>query len=290
MWDKPGWLNWFWQFLWEGLSSFNLKGFYYSYAQFHSFPYVKEGLPFVWDLSLENSTDSYLCFRLASLHSLSHFFFLYQSPSSSLCTIFGSISSNIDEVLLINPSATVFVFGDFNLHHKCWVNRLLFLFILALVYLYNKRWLTFVACILFAIVFIHPICKLIVLNFQFDHLLCHTLKQKIIFHTSNSSCNNSLQTVFNQGPPFPEMKTPPAHIHLKLDATPYACHTPIPIPHHWKEQAKASLDADIEKDIITKVPSGTPRTWCSQMIIVPKKDGTPCCTVDIQCLNPQCLC
>ena len=33
--------------------------------------YVKEGLPFVWDLSLENSADSYLCFRLALLHSVS---------------------------------------------------------------------------------------------------------------------------------------------------------------------------------------------------------------------------
>ena len=39
--------------------------------------YVKEGLPFARDLSLENSADSYLCFRLALLHSLSYFFFLY---------------------------------------------------------------------------------------------------------------------------------------------------------------------------------------------------------------------
>ena len=30
--------------------------------------YVKEGLPFARDLSLENSTDSYLCLRLALLH------------------------------------------------------------------------------------------------------------------------------------------------------------------------------------------------------------------------------
>ena len=30
--------------------------------------YVKEGLPFARDLSLENSADSYLCFRLALLH------------------------------------------------------------------------------------------------------------------------------------------------------------------------------------------------------------------------------
>ena len=80
--------------------------------------YVKEGLPFAWDLSLENPADSYLCFRLVLFQSVSYFFFLYQSPSLSLCTVFDSISSNIDEVLLINPSANVFVFGDFNFHHK----------------------------------------------------------------------------------------------------------------------------------------------------------------------------
>ena len=48
--------------------------------------YKKEGLPFAWDLFLENSTDSYLCFQLALLHSVSYFFFLYQSPSLSLCS------------------------------------------------------------------------------------------------------------------------------------------------------------------------------------------------------------
>ena len=69
--------------------------------------YVK-GLPFARDLSLENPPDSYLCFRLALLHSVSYFFSLYRSPSSSLCTVFGSISSNIDEVHSINPSANFF--------------------------------------------------------------------------------------------------------------------------------------------------------------------------------------
>ena len=83
--------------------------------------YVKEGLPFTWVLSLENSADSYLCFQLALLHSLSYLFFLYRSPSSALCTVFDSISSNIDEVLSINPSANVFVFGGFNVHHQDWL-------------------------------------------------------------------------------------------------------------------------------------------------------------------------
>ena len=35
--------------------------------------------------------------------------------------VFDSISFNIDEVLSINPSANVFVFGDFNVHHKDWL-------------------------------------------------------------------------------------------------------------------------------------------------------------------------
>ena len=38
---------------------------------------VKEELPFAHDLSLENSADSYLCFRLDLLHSVFYFFFLY---------------------------------------------------------------------------------------------------------------------------------------------------------------------------------------------------------------------
>ena len=53
---------------------------------------------------------------------MSYFFFLYRSPSLALCTAFDSISSNIDEVLSINPSA-VFVFGDFNVHHKDWLTN-----------------------------------------------------------------------------------------------------------------------------------------------------------------------
>ena len=59
--------------------------------------------------TLENSADSYVCFQMALLHSVSGFFFLYQSLSWSLCTVFDVISSNIHEVLSVNPS-TLFVF------------------------------------------------------------------------------------------------------------------------------------------------------------------------------------
>ena len=40
--------------------------------------FVKEGLPVAWDLSLENSAESYFCFQLALLDFVSYFFFLYQ--------------------------------------------------------------------------------------------------------------------------------------------------------------------------------------------------------------------
>ena len=82
--------------------------------------HVKEGLPFALDLSQENFVDSYLCFPLALLHSVSDFFFLYRTLSLLLSMVFDSISSNMDEVLSINPTANVFFFGDFNVHHKDW--------------------------------------------------------------------------------------------------------------------------------------------------------------------------
>ena len=84
-----------------------------SSTHMHGFAfYLKERLPLAQDLSLENSTNSYLCFRLILLHPVSYFFFLYRSPSPSLCTVFTSISSNI-EVLSITPYTTVFIFEAF---------------------------------------------------------------------------------------------------------------------------------------------------------------------------------
>ena len=80
--------------------------------------FMNEGLPFAWDLPLQNSADSYLSFQLVLFHSVSCFFFLYQSPHLSLCTVFDSISTKIDEILSIKPSVNVFVSGDFNVHHK----------------------------------------------------------------------------------------------------------------------------------------------------------------------------
>ena len=79
--------------------------------------YVKEGLPFAWDLSLENCR--FLLIFSTDYTSLSVLLlFLLLTTFLSLCMVFDSISSNIDEVLSINQSANVFFFGDFNEHHK----------------------------------------------------------------------------------------------------------------------------------------------------------------------------
>ena len=51
---------------------------------------------------------------MALLHLVSHFFFLYRSPSFSLCTVFDAHSSSTNEVLSVNLSANVFPDKDWN--------------------------------------------------------------------------------------------------------------------------------------------------------------------------------
>ena len=86
---------------------------------------------------------------MALPHSVSYLFFLYLSPFSTLCLFFYSILSNIDEVLSINPSDIVFLFGDFNIHHKvcltysCVTDRLVNFVITFLSRMTLFRWLTF---------------------------------------------------------------------------------------------------------------------------------------------------
>ena len=80
--------------------------------------YVKEGLAFAWDSSLENFEYPYLCFQLVFFCSVFYFYSIYRLNSSCFCSILDAISSSIDEILSMNPSANVFVFGDFNVHHN----------------------------------------------------------------------------------------------------------------------------------------------------------------------------
>ena len=114
MWGKLGWLSW----PCEGLSSFNRKGFCYSYAWSCS---LCEGRTSFCTGFISRKLCRFLLFLIGFTSLSVLLFFLYQSPSLSLCTVFDYISSNIDEVLSINPSANIFIFGDFNIHHKDWL-------------------------------------------------------------------------------------------------------------------------------------------------------------------------
>ena len=79
--------------------------------------YVKAGLPFGQDLSLENSR--FLLMILTGFTSLS--VTLLSRLTITFFVFIHSISSTIDEVILTIPSANVFVFGDFIVHHKDWL-------------------------------------------------------------------------------------------------------------------------------------------------------------------------
>ena len=111
----------------------------------------------------------------------------------------------------------------------------------------------------------------------------HDLEQWILQYYSSSAFNvcphQKLQTMTGEK----------LNITFKPDATPRAIHKPIPVPHHWKEKVKTQLDADVALGIIEPVPQGVPTHWCSRMVVVSKKDGSPRRTVDLQALNKATL-
>ena len=97
------------------------------------------------------------------------------------------------------------------------------------------------------------------------------------------------QSVFNKDCEHPVMSGPPATIHLKPDAVPHACHVPIPVPLHLVDDYEKGLDRDTDRKIISPVPVGIPSKWCSQAVVVEKKDGSHRRAINYQHLNKQCL-
>ena len=82
------------------------------------------------------------------------------------------------------------------------------------------------------------------------------------------------------------MRTKPLHFHLKEGYQPYAATKPIPVPHHFKDEVREELEADVRKGILRKVPVGErPGDFCLQMLIMTKKNGRPRRVVDFQPLN-----
>ena len=76
---------------------------------------------------------------------------------------------------------------------------------------------------------------------------------------------------------LPMMSGPPMRLMIDPNADPVAFHTPIPIPLHWQDEVKASLDQDVRLGVLEPVPAGTPVTWCHRMVICAKKTGKPRC-------------
>ena len=85
--------------------------------------YVKSNLPIAREYTLEDEKESFMCFRLALLHTTTYIFFLYRSPSSSSCSVIEAVSSNIDKALIHQPSANIMVCGDFNAHNTEWLSH-----------------------------------------------------------------------------------------------------------------------------------------------------------------------
>ena len=53
--------------------------------------YVKEVIPFAWNLSVENSVDFYLCFQLALLHSPNWLCLTSFSPINHVLHLFAGL-------------------------------------------------------------------------------------------------------------------------------------------------------------------------------------------------------
>ena len=106
------------------------------------------------------------------------------------------------------------------------------------------------------------------------------LKQWILDHYASSAfncCQNQELPLVND--------TAPMSLHVDPKAKPVAFHKPYNVPVHWREQVKDALDRDVRLGVLEKVPVGEATTWCSRMVLVAKKDGTPRRTVDYQHLN-----
>ena len=84
-------------------------------------------------------------------------------------------------------------------------------------------------------------------------------------------CSNFSTTALGKSLPFPSMSAPPAHIYLKSNPVPYSKYTPIPVPFHWKQEAKELLDKYVKNGILQEVPIDTLVQWCSAMVLTAKK-------------------
>jgi hypothetical protein len=78
---------------------------------------------------------------------------------------------------------------------------------------------------------------------------------------------------------------PPMKIHTPPDAPRTYCRRPTKVPLHFREEVKPGLESDVKKGVLERVPVGEADTWCSRMVIQPKKNGRARRTVDLSGLS-----
>ena len=106
------------KFLCGELSSFYPRGFCYSYAYMHIWFYrfCKRVTCFCTRLIFRKHLELLFMFLTGFIQ-----FLLFYLPVTFFVDSFDAISINMQEILSVNPSANVVVFGDFNVHHKHWM-------------------------------------------------------------------------------------------------------------------------------------------------------------------------
>ena len=94
-------------------------------------------------------------------------------------------------------------------------------------------------------------------------------------------------TIFNicECQTLPLLPGPPLRLNVDKDAKPVACHKIQPIPLHWQEKVHRDLVRDVNLGVLEKLPTNTPTTWLSRMVLTAKSNGDPRRTVDYQPLN-----
>ena len=91
-----------------------------------------------------------------------------------------------------------------------------------------------------------------------EYLLCHYASS--VFNTCE--CQD-----------LPKLPGPPLRLNVDPAAKPVACHRVQPVPLHWQEKVQDDLLRDVKLGVLEKLPTNTPTTWLSRMVITAKSNG-----------------
>ena len=87
---------------------------------------------------------------------------------------------------------------------------------------------------------------------------------------------------------LPEISGEPLKIEMKNNAHQAApAYRPIPVPFHFKEQVKKSLDRLVRMGVLERVPQGNTVEYCARMVVATKTNGNPRIVVDFQDINKE---